>query len=146
MLRFEVFLEKKEKIAVVGLGYVGLPLAVHLAAYFDVVGYDLKSNRVEELKAGHDRTLEVPRNRLRQAVIQFTDKGEDLADCRLIIVAVPTPIDAYRIPDLRPLRGASEAVGRYLQKGSCVVYESTVYPGTTEEICIPILEKASGLK
>jgi UDP-N-acetyl-D-galactosamine dehydrogenase len=145
MLSLGAFIEKKEKMAVVGLGYVGLPLAVHLAAYFDVVGYDLKAGRIKELSSGLDRTLEVSSDQLGKADIHFTDNSDDLADCRLIIVAVPTPIDEYRIPDLGPLRGASASVGRYLQKGSCVVYESTVYPGTTEEVCIPILEKESGL-
>ena len=146
MVTFESLISKEEKIAVVGLGYVGLPLAVHLAAHFDVVGFDLKSDRIKELAAGIDRTLEVTGDQLNQAHIHYTDSSEDLADCRLIIVAVPTPIDENRIPDLGPLRGASMTVGGYMQKGSCIVYESTVFPGTTEEVCIPILETESGLK
>jgi UDP-N-acetyl-D-galactosamine dehydrogenase len=146
MVTFESLAAREHKIAVVGLGYVGLPLAVHLSAHFDIVGFDLKKNRIEELQAGYDRTLEVPGERLRQAVIDYTDRPGQLAACRLVIVAVPTPIDEYRIPDLRPLRSASSMVGSHLQKGACVVYESTVYPGATEEVCIPILEAESGLK
>ena len=145
MLTFEALLEKKEKIAVVGLGYVGLPLAVHLSRHFEVVGYDYKASRIEELRAGRDRTLEVSDEELAAAAITYSADPTDLAACRLIIVAVPTPIDAYRIPDLTPLRGASETTGRHLTRGSCVVFESTVYPGATEEVCVPILEKASGL-
>jgi UDP-N-acetyl-D-glucosamine/UDP-N-acetyl-D-galactosamine dehydrogenase len=146
MVTFESLSRGENKIAVVGLGYVGLPLAVHLAAHFDVVGFDLKRDRIEELAGGIDRTLEVTDDRLKQAPIHYTDNPKNLADCRLVIVAVPTPIDDYRIPDLAPLQGASTTVGRYLQKGTCVVFESTVYPGATEEICIPLLETESGLK
>ena len=146
MVTFESLINRENKIAVVGLGYVGLPLAVHLAAHFDVVGFDLKTDRIKELASGIDRTLEVTDAQLKLAHIDYTDSPEDLADCRLLIVAVPTPIDNYRIPDLGPLRGASTTVGRYLQKGTCIVYESTVYPGATEEVCIPILEAESGLK
>jgi UDP-N-acetyl-D-galactosamine dehydrogenase len=136
----------EDKIAVVGLGYVGLPLAVHLAAHFKVVGYDLKTDRIDELRAGHDRTLEVEDADLQKAAIQYTSDSADLAACRLIIVAVPTPIDAYRIPDLTPLEGASVAVGRHLEAGTCVVFESTVFPGATEEVCVPLMEAESGLK
>ena len=146
VITFDSLVERKNKIAVVGLGYVGLPLAVHLAAHFDVVGFDLKAERIQELQSGFDRTLEVPDSQLGNAKLVYTDKPSDLAACRLIIVAVPTPIDEFRIPDLGPLRGASKTVGRYLQEGSCVVYESTVYPGATEEVCIQILEAESGLK
>jgi len=146
MVTFDSLVTGENKIAVVGLGYVGLPLAVHLAAHFDVVGFDLKTERIRELKSGFDRTLEVSDNQLRKVKFYYTDKPDDLSDCRLIIIAVPTPIDDYRIPDLSPLRGASATVGQRLQKGSCIVYESTVYPGATEEVCIPILEAESGLK
>jgi UDP-N-acetyl-D-glucosamine/UDP-N-acetyl-D-galactosamine dehydrogenase len=145
MVTFDSLKMRQDKIAVVGLGYVGLPLAVHLAATFDVVGYDMKAARIKELQAGHDRTLEVEDALLVQRSVLYTSNAQDLAQCRLIIVAVPTPIDAYNIPDLSPLRGASTAAGRYLQKGACVVFESTVYPGATEEVCVPILEKESGL-
>jgi UDP-N-acetyl-D-galactosamine dehydrogenase len=146
VITFDSLVAREDKIAVVGLGYVGLPLAVHLSAHFDVIGFDLKIKRIQELKSGFDRTLEVPDDQISKAKLVYTDKEADLARCRLIIVAVPTPIDEFRIPDLGPLRGASRAVGRQLQKGSCVVYESTVYPGATEEVCIPILETESGLK
>jgi UDP-N-acetyl-D-galactosamine dehydrogenase len=145
MLTFDSLIAGENKIAVVGLGYVGLPLAVHLAGHFDIVGFDLKSARIEELQSGFDRTLEVPGDQLNQASLKYTDNPAELAACKLIIVAVPTPIDDYRIPDLAPLRGASTTVGRHLQAGTCVVYESTVYPGATEEVCIPILEAESGL-
>lgn len=144
-LTFSALQSGAEAIAVIGLGYVGLPLAVHLARHFSVIGYDQKSDRIQELIRGQDRTLEVSGEELAAVSIRFTDRSEDLQDARLIIVAVPTPIDESRIPDLSPLRSASEAVGRQLRAGACVVYESTVYPGATEEVCIPILEKASGL-
>ncbi len=146
MVTYQSLIARQDKIAVVGLGYVGLPLAVHLAAHFDVVGFDLKPNRIRELQAGYDRTMEVENDQLVKAVITYTNQPEDLAQCRLIIVAVPTPIDEYNIPDMAPLRGASTTAGRQLQKGSCVVFESTVYPGATEEVCVPLLEKESGLK
>ena len=126
MVTFESLQTKQDKIAVVGLGYVGLPLAVHLADHFDVVGYDMKEARIEELRSGHDRTLEVEDDRLVQSSLTYTSNADDLSQCRLIIIAVPTPIDEYNIPDLSPLRGASEAAGSRLQKGACVVFESTV--------------------
>ena len=146
MITFDSLLNRENKIAVVGLGYVGLPLAVHLAVYFDVIGYDQNAERIQELKSGIDRTLEVADSQLGNTQLVFTDRPDALSKCRLMIVAVPTPIDEFRIPDLNPLRRASKTVGRHLQKGSCVVYESTVYPGATEEVCLPILEAESGLK
>ena len=146
MVTFESLSERKDKIAVVGLGYVGLPLAVHLSRHFEVVGYDLKPDRIRELKNGKDRTLEIAESDLANARILFTADPSELGKCRMIIVAVPTPIDAYRIPDLSPLRGASGAVGKFMKPGTCVVFESTVYPGATEEVCVPIMEKESGLK
>jgi UDP-N-acetyl-D-galactosamine dehydrogenase len=145
MVTYESLQARQDKIAVVGLGYVGLPLAVHLSDHFEVVGFDLKEDRIAELKGGHDRTLEVSDAELARCKVAFTSAGQDLAQCRVIIVAVPTPIDEYNIPDLAPLRGASITSGRHLQKGACVVFESTVYPGTTEEVCVPLLEKESGL-
>ena len=145
MITAEGLFNKSEKVAVVGLGYVGLPLAIHLARHFDVVGYDLKSARIRELASGYDRTLEVAAEDLAASTIAFTDDPARLSECRFIIVAVPTPIDIYRIPDLEPLRGSSRTVGRHMRRGSCIVYESTVYPGATEEVCVPILEKESGL-
>jgi len=109
------------------------------------MGYDLKDERINELKSGHDRTLEVSKEQLGKAKIFFTCEPKELSECKLIIVAVPTPIDEYRIPDLSPLRGASKIVGKHMVKGSCIVFESTVFPGATEEVCAPILEKESGL-
>jgi UDP-N-acetyl-D-galactosamine dehydrogenase len=145
MINFSDLADHKERLAVVGLGYVGLPLAVHLARHFSVVGYDLATRRIEELRDGKDRTREVSPEALESVAIDFTDEPGRLSDCRLIIVAVPTPIDAHRIPDLTPLKTASETVGRHLAKDACIVFESTVYPGATEEVCIPLIESASGL-
>jgi UDP-N-acetyl-D-galactosamine dehydrogenase len=145
MVTFESLKARQDKIGVVGLGYVGLPLAVHLARHFEVVGFDLKTDRIAQLRSGFDRTLEIQGSELAAAGIAYTSAGEDLGQCRLIIVAVPTPIDDYNIPDLAPLRGASITVGRHIRKGSCVVFESTVYPGATEEVCVPLIEKESGL-
>ncbi|MBL0712855.1 MAG: nucleotide sugar dehydrogenase [Desulfosarcina sp.] len=144
MLSIESLETRQDRIAVVGLGYVGLPLAVHLARHFEVVGFDLNTARVAELRAGRDRTLEVDNQELQEAAIRFSDDAAVLGECRLIIVAVPTPIDDYRIPDLRPLKGASRTVGAHLVKGTCVVFESTVYPGATEEVCVPLIEAQSG--
>jgi UDP-N-acetyl-D-galactosamine dehydrogenase len=146
MLLLPRFLDHTDKIAVVGLGYVGLPLAVHLARHFAVVGFDVKRSRIEELRSGIDRTREVASPELASPNLHLTGDEEALSQCRLIIVAVPTPIDDARIPDLGAIRSASAIVGRRLQTGSCVVYESTVYPGVTEEVCVPILEGESGLK
>lgn len=143
---FESFLKRQHRIAVVGLGYVGLPLAVHLSDRFSVVGYDVKEERIDELRQGRDRTLEIAPEALKKADIAFTSDAGSLSTCRLIIVAVPTPIDDSRIPDLRPLNHAAAAAGRNLAAGSVVVFESTVYPGVTEEVCVPILERESGLK
>ncbi len=146
MLTFDSLTAGESKLAVVGLGYVGLPLAVHMSSHFDVIGFDLKTERIQELQNGFDRTLEVTSDALQKSGCRYTDDPDDLAQCRLIIVAVPTPIDDARIPDLSPLRSASATVGRQLRKGACIVYESTVYPGATEEVCIPILEAESGLE
>ncbi|MDJ0722106.1 MAG: nucleotide sugar dehydrogenase [Desulfobacterales bacterium] len=145
MLTIESLDTRQDRIAVVGLGYVGLPLAVHLARHFDVVGFDLDADRVAELADGRDRTLEVTSEDLRAVDIRFSADAGALEECRLIIVAVPTPIDDSRIPDLGPLKGASGTVGDHIAAGSCVVFESTVYPGATEEVCVPIIEARSGL-
>lgn len=145
MVTFDALTKREDKIAVVGLGYVGLPLAVHLSRHFDVFGYDLQAERIDELRSGIDRTLEVTKTELKKSSIQFTDHPQDLSECRLIIIAVPTPIDEFRIPDLSPLRAASVATGKHMVKGSCIVFESTVYPGVTEEVCLPILESESGM-
>jgi UDP-N-acetyl-D-glucosamine/UDP-N-acetyl-D-galactosamine dehydrogenase len=134
------------RLGVIGLGYVGLPLAVEFGKHFDTVGFDVKPDRIAELKAGRDSTLETTRAELKAAhKLSFTTNLADLKKCRVYIVTVPTPIDEYKRPDLTPLVKASESVGKVLKKGDVVVYESTVYPGCTEEICVPILERESGL-
>ena len=135
------------RIGIVGLGYVGLPLAVEFGKHFDTTGFDLKVDRIRELRAGRDSTLETTRQELRAATgLKFTTELKALRRCRIFIVTVPTPIDEYKRPDLTPLVSASNTVGQVLKKGDVVVYESTVYPGCTEEICVPILERVSGLK
>lgn len=134
------------KIAVVGLGYVGLPVAVAFGKTHQVVGFDIKAARIAELKVGQDSTEEVSSAELVQARIHFTDQVHDLKGCDFFIIAVPTPVDSGNKPDLSPLIGASKSVGQALKRGDIVVYESTVYPGATEEDCIPVLEAVSGLK
>lgn len=135
------------KIAIIGLGYVGLPLAVEFGKKVCVVGFDISSKRIEELKNGQDHTLEVSPIELQQAAqLSFTCDLEKLKECNFFIVTVPTPIDDYKQPDLTPLIKASTSIGQILKKGDIVVYESTVYPGATEEVCIPVLEKVSGLE
>ena len=138
---------RKCRVGVIGLGYVGLPLAVEFGKHFETVGFDVKPNRIAELAAGRDSTLEVDRKELKSAkYLSFTTNLADLKKCRVFIVTVPTPIDGYKRPDLTPLERASESVGKVLKKGDVVVYESTVYPGCTEEVCVPILERVSGLR
>jgi UDP-N-acetyl-D-galactosamine dehydrogenase len=135
------------KLAVIGLGYVGLPLAVEFAKQREVLGFDINQARIEALKTGHDATLEVSDEELREAKgLVYTSNPQDLTACNTFIVTVPTPIDKHKQPDLTPLVRASETIGRVLKKGDIVIYESTVYPGATEEDCVPVLEKVSGLK
>jgi UDP-N-acetyl-D-galactosamine dehydrogenase len=135
------------KIGVVGLGYVGLPLAVEFGKYFKTVGFDIKPSRVAELKKGKDSTLEVEPAELKAAkLLTYSTKLSDLRRCQVFIVTVPTPIDDYKRPDLKPIESASELIGQVLKKGDVVVFESTVYPGCTEEVAVPILERVSGLK
>ncbi len=135
------------KIAIIGLGYVGLPLAVEFGKKVPVTGFDIHQKRIDELKAGQDHTLEVSPEELKQATqLTYTAQLEDLEDCNFFIVTVPTPIDDFKQPDLTPLIKASTSIGKVLKKGDIVVYESTVYPGATEETCIPVLEQVSGLK
>ena len=136
----------KPRIGIIGLGYVGLPLAVEFGKKRAVVGFDINAKRVAELNAGHDQTLEVSPDELTQAVhLQFTTRTDDLATCNIFIVTVPTPVDEHKRPDLSPLIAASATIGKLLKKGDTVIYESTVYPGATEEECVPVLEKHSGL-
>ena len=139
---------KNKKICIVGLGYVGLPLAVAFAEKFKVVGFDISQTRINELESGHDKTLEIEDGLLRsiKSNIIYTDNIKDVKDCNIYIVTVPTPIDSTNRPDLTPLIESSKAVGSVLNQGDIVIYESTVYPGVTEDICVPELEKASCMK
>ena len=137
------------KIAVIGLGYVGLPLAHAFSSKYEVVGFDIAQWRIDELRSGVDRTLELSTEQVNEAIankMQFTNQLEEIADCNIYIVTVPTPIDKHKKPDLTPLIKASESIGKVLKKDDIVIYESTVYPGATEEECVPVLEKFSGLK
>ncbi len=133
------------KLAVVGLGYVGLPLAAEFGKHYDVIGFDTNEAKVAEYKAGHDVTEELGDEVLKKSKIDFTTDAEKLQEASFIVIAVPTPINGDKTPDLRPVKAASKLVGAQMKKGSLVVYESTVYPGVTEEICAPILEEVSGL-
>ncbi|MBQ7747726.1 MAG: Vi polysaccharide biosynthesis UDP-N-acetylglucosamine C-6 dehydrogenase TviB, partial [Paludibacteraceae bacterium] len=148
---------KKEdiKIAVIGLGYVGMPLAVEFSKLYDVLGFDINKDRIDELNSGQDHTLEIEPEKLTEALnrgksgkagLKFSNDTAKLKDRNVFIVAVPTGIDKFNNPDLRPLLGASKTVGEALSNGDLVIYESTVYPGCTEEDCVPVLEKCSGLK
>lgn len=141
---------KDIKIAVIGLGYVGLPLARLFATKYSTIGFDMNKSRVEELMKGHDATLEVDDDLLKEAIETYgfrcTSDLEEIKSCNFYVVAVPTPVDENNRPDLRPLWGASETIGKVISKGDVVVYESTVYPGVTEEECLPVVEKVSGLK
>jgi len=138
------------QICIIGLGYVGLPLAVAFAKKYQVVGFDINAKRIEELNKGFDSTLEVSEDELKAVLetsnLKLTTSIEDIRDCNVYIVTVPTPIDSHKNPDLTPLIMASRTVGRVLKKGDIVIYESTVYPGCTEEVCVPVLEQESGLK
>lgn len=137
---------QSSQIAVIGLGYVGLPLAVEFSKKMPTIGFDLKQERIAELKNGKDSTREVSSAELKQAgALRFTSSVDDLQDCNVFIIAVPTPIDSNKRPDLSPLEGASRTVAKVLKKGDVVIYESTVFPGATEEVCIPLLEQQAGL-
>ena len=147
MVRYEEIKKREEAISLVGLGYVGMPIAVEFAKRgIKVIGYDLNASKIETYKAGIDPTNEVGDQEIQDTTVEFTAREEDLRRAKFHIVAVPTPVNRDHTPDLTPVEGASETLGRNLTKGSIVVFESTVYPGVTEDICVPILEKASGLK
>src|SRR5690554_5947378 len=134
------------KIAVIGLGYVGLPLAVEFGKKYPTIGFDINQKRVSELKSGHDHTLEVEPEELAQAdKLVYSADAQELTSANIYIVTVPTPINKFKQPDLTPLIKASETIGKTLKKGDIVIYESTVYPGATEEDCVPVLERVSGL-
>jgi UDP-N-acetyl-D-galactosamine dehydrogenase len=138
---------KTKKLAIIGLGYVGLPLAVEFGKQFDVLGFDINAGRIAELQQGRDRTLETTAEEIAEAKqLRFGSDAAELADCDIFIVSVPTPVDAQKRPDFTPLIRASETVARALKRGDIVIFESTVYPGATEEICVPVLERVSGLK
>src|SRR5580704_15854553 len=143
---FQELIDKKAKLAVIGLGYVGLPIALEFARRVSVIGFDINTRRVEMMRAGIDPSKEIDPEEFRGRDIVFTDDPEVLKKARFFIVAVPTPVDQYNVPDLKPLLAASATVGKALKKGDYVVYESTTYPGCTEEDCLPVLEKISGLK
>jgi UDP-N-acetyl-D-galactosamine dehydrogenase len=137
---------KDTRIGIIGLGYVGLPLAVELGKHYPTVGLDISAARIAELQAGKDSTLEVDEHELKQATqLTYTSTPEELAACNVYIVTVPTPIDSSKRPDLSPLEAASKTIGKLLGKGDVVIFESTVYPGATEEVCVPIMEENSGL-
>ncbi len=138
---------EETKIGIIGLGYVGLPLAVEFGKQFAVVGFDLKTERIAELRQGKDSTLEVSSDELKEATkLSFTDQATELEACNVYIVTVPTPIDQAKRPDLRPLESASRTLGKILKRGDVAIFESTVYPGATEEVCVPLMEAGSGLK
>ena len=140
-------INQNKNIAVIGLGYVGLPLAVEFGKKYSTLGYDINLARLLELQSGHDSTLEVSDEELKEAEhLAYSDKLDALKDCNIFIVTVPTPIDEHRQPDLMPLVRASETLGKVIKLGDIVIYESTVYPGATEEVCIPVIERVSGLK
>ncbi|MFK8081551.1 MAG: Vi polysaccharide biosynthesis UDP-N-acetylglucosamine C-6 dehydrogenase TviB [Granulosicoccus sp.] len=135
-----------DTVAVIGLGYVGLPLAVEFAKHGPTIGFDISEERIQQLRSGLDKTLEVSAEELKEAAyLGFTSQTDELSACKVFIVTVPTPINRHKQPDLTPLINASEAIGKVMQAGCVVIYESTVYPGATEEVCIPILERESGL-
>ncbi len=143
---YEKLLSGDEKLSLVGLGYVGMPIAVAYAKKIKVVGYDFNASKVELYKKGIDPTREVGDDAIKETKVEFTADPEKLRECKFHVVAVPTPVNDDHTPDLSPVEGASHTLGKYLTKGSIVVYESTVYPGVTEDICVPILEEESGLK
>src|SRR5699024_5653842 len=143
---FEKIKNREEKISLVGLGYVGMPIAVAFAKKVDVIGFDISREKIDLYKNGIDPTREVGNDVIKQTTVEFTADPTRLKDAKFHIVSVPTPINNDKTPNLAPIKGASKTVGQNLTKGSIVVYESTVYPGVTEDVCIPILEKESGLK
>jgi UDP-N-acetyl-D-galactosamine dehydrogenase len=144
MITFNDIQNKKYPIAIIGLGYVGLPLAIELDKQFNVIGFDISEKKIQELQNNSDITNEIDTPTLEKCTISFTHNSEDLKDAGIIIVTVPTPIDNNNKPDLTPVKKATETLGKHLKKGAIVIYESTVYPGVTEDICAPIIEKTSG--
>lgn len=143
---YQELVEKKEKIAVIGLGYVGLPIALEFARKISAIGFDINAKRIEMMRQGIDPSNELGEEEFENCEIQFTSSLEDLREAKFFIVAVPTPVDQHNVPDLTPIKKASETIGKVIKKGDYVVFESTVYPGCTEEDCLPIIERISGLK
>ncbi len=145
-MTYEQLIQKEKTIAVVGLGYVGLPLALEFAKKFRVIGFDINEERIQQMQAGVDPSQELPDSVFQDKDIRFTAKPDDLAEANFYAIAVPTPVDSHKVPDLQYVLSASQMVARHLEKGDCVVFESTVYPGCTEEDCLPVLEEISGLQ
>ncbi|MDX2045883.1 MAG: nucleotide sugar dehydrogenase [Chitinophagaceae bacterium] len=143
---YQDLLDKKAKLAVIGLGYVGLPIALEFAKRISVIGFDINAKRVEMMQNGIDPSKEVPAEHFADKDIVFTNSLDVLREAKFFIVAVPTPVDKFNVPDLKPVLGASETIGKVVKKGDYVIFESTVYPGCTEEDCLPVIEKFSGLK
>ncbi len=143
---YQQLVDKKEKLAVIGLGYVGLPIALEFAKKLSVIGFDINAKRIELMKQGIDPSNELEKEAFDGCDIEFTDSLDVLRQAKFFIVAVPTPVDEYNVPDLIPVRKASETIGKVIKKGDYVVFESTVYPGCTEEDCLPVIENLSGLK
>jgi UDP-N-acetyl-D-glucosamine/UDP-N-acetyl-D-galactosamine dehydrogenase len=143
---YDALVKKEARVAIIGLGYVGLPIALAFAKKIKVIGFDISKKKIELLKQGTDPGKEMSKDEFQGTDIIFTDSEEELKNANFFIVAVPTPVDDHNVPDLRPVKGASEVIGRALKKGDYVVFESTVYPGCTEEDCLPIIERISGLK
>ena len=143
---YQELIDKKAKLAVIGLGYVGLPIALEFAKKISVIGFDINPQRIEMMRNGIDPSNELDSTAFENSDITFTDSLDVLREARFFIVAVPTPVDAYNVPDLKPVTSASATIGKVLKKGDYVVFESTVYPGCTEDDCLPIMEKLSGLR
>ena len=138
--------KENTKLAIIGLGYVGMPLAVEFGKINETIGFDISRSRIKELLEGRDSTFEVEPHEIKKATrLSYTNDTKDIQNCNVFIVTVPTPIDEYKMPNLDPLIKASETVGKLLKKDDVIIYESTVYPGATEEVCVPILEKYSDL-
>src|SRR5688572_27509202 len=143
---YQELVDKKAKLAVIGLGYVGLPIALEFAKKISVIGFDINQQRVDLMKQGIDPSNELEKEAFDGCDITFTTSLEDLKEAKFYVVAVPTPVDEHNVPDLTPVKKASETIGKVIKKGDYVVFESTVYPGCTEEDCLPIIERLSGLK
>src|SRR3954465_1091658 len=143
---YQELIDKKEKLAVIGLGYVGLPIALEFARKISVIGFDINEKRIQQMRQGIDPSNELDKAAFEGCDIVFTNSLDVLREAKFFIVAVPTPVDEHNVPDLTPVKRASETVGKIIKKGDYVVFESTVYPGCTEEDCIPVIEEMSGLK